>query len=271
MHYNLKSKPENIFLPALVAFVFILIGAGVVILGVRGWLEEDGFASRAVPVKCKIISAALEKSEKSYSPEIVYEYAVDGEIFRSSRIGFGTFSTNDYSREWRRMNELKTRDQCWIDPLDPHVSSLEKPEAGFAWHKMTLIAFGMIFSLIPGLALFLILREYRKKKNNAVLAVSGNAVPENLREQPETVVEKTGFSVTVQLVFSIVWTLFVCGGLCPFFYESALNTDWTSLDSVKLFFKECAPVLPFAAIFFLAGSVFFFKSLFSFVQYFRRR
>lgn len=207
-----SSKAGRVF-GIIFCSLFLLVGAFFVCWGIRDYLAENALARRAFSVPCKIISAEVERHHGSngkptYSPEIVYEYKINGKVFRGNVIYFsGSVSTNNYSEQWGKLRELKTRKICWVDPQNLSVASLEKPTEGFLWRKVFKIVFGAIFMLVSSV---IIAFAGTLETGNADFAESSGGNEKN---------------PLVYLIFSILWLIAPLVMLYLLLFKSGM-ADW---------------------------------------------
>lgn len=203
--------------------LFLLVGAFFVCWGIRDYLAENALAQRAFSVPCKVISAEVERHHGSngkltYSPKIVYEYKINGKVFRGNVIYFsGSVSTNNYSEQWGKLRELKTRKNCWVDPQNLSVASLEKPTEGFLWRKVFKIVFGAIFMLVPSIMIGFLIFSLVKKTDAGTLE-TGNADFEKSSGGNEK-------NPLVYLIFSILWLIAPLVMLYLLLFKSGM-ADW---------------------------------------------
>ncbi|MCR5184045.1 MAG: DUF3592 domain-containing protein [Opitutales bacterium] len=238
--------------------IFVLVGLSLAVYGCHLYLEEDAFAERAVPVPCKIISAEVKtsygaKGKRSYSPELVYAYNWNGEEFRSNQINCGMkMSSSDYSEQWRLLNTLKKSKNCWVDPEDVTVASLEKPKAGFAGRKISPIIFGLVFAALPFVIVIVGIRS-SKRKNYEQFEEEDDAPDSEM----EFVAQPQKRSPIFTFVFSLGWLAF-----CVFL----LMVLFDDMDTVGI-------SLPFIVIgiFILVGLVIFVTSLYRLIKRSRDR
>lgn len=132
----------------IVAAVLGLIALVVLLGAVRGWLAAS--ASRAWPsVSGRVLNSSLIRTPRrgtsgggSYIPMIVYEYQVDGRVYRSQRYSFGTqIGTGFTGIASRVVNQYPEGSavEVYYNPDNPSEAVLKR-SAGGSWGTLLVVA-----------------------------------------------------------------------------------------------------------------------------------
>jgi hypothetical protein len=135
-----RAASSGMKAPVVICLVFVVIGGLIFGLAfVRPlWRSHEAIKSwRQVP--CTVVSSrvASHRGNKSttYSPDILYQYTIDGRQYRSNRYGFFAGSSSGYQGKaeivGRFPRGLQTR--CYVDPADPTQAVLQPRDASSMW------------------------------------------------------------------------------------------------------------------------------------------
>jgi hypothetical protein len=125
---------------------FVLAGLGVAGYGLfvlrqaarsSAWPSTDG----------QIVKSEVACNDGCYAPQIVYSYAVDGQGFHGSEIGFGNrISSSDirHASEHCGKYPAEAKVNVYYDPDDPQTAVLEPGITKKSWLGL---AFGLGFAL----------------------------------------------------------------------------------------------------------------------------
>lgn len=127
------------------AFIALIVGATFFWFGWSRFSQSQ--ASRSWPsVEGKVVSSKVAEHmrrksgvlKRSYRPEIVYEYEVEGSRFRSDRIGFLDGSSNNRSYAEDRVEEFAAGMvvTVYYDPTDFEEACLDRSAGWMPWIMM---------------------------------------------------------------------------------------------------------------------------------------
>lgn len=130
----------------LALFLAFLLGPVRHAIAARSWRVED----------CKILRSevwrhATTKGSDTYSPQILYSYAVDDQEHRSDTYSFFEYSTSGWASAQRITERYRPRStaSCYVNPADPDDATLNRdPSPGW------LIGLLPLALLAGGLALW---------------------------------------------------------------------------------------------------------------------
>ncbi len=139
----MKSRNEKLFL-IIIGLVFFFAGATTLSFGVRQF--QQGISGKKWPTTRGVIISSGTRWQRSNSggnptliADVVYEYEVNGQLFRNDRISAHQFgsSNSEHARKEANNYPEQTSVIVYFDPADP-AQSLLKP--GWGWiHLITLI------------------------------------------------------------------------------------------------------------------------------------
>ena len=121
----------------VLGLIFIVVG-GVVfafLFAVPAFRTVTAAGWQATP--CELVRSTVRSwatdDGTSYRPDVLYEYSVGGETWRSNRVTFfsALSSGSDRSRSIRNRYPGGASTTCWIDPEDPSRSVLDRKIEAF--------------------------------------------------------------------------------------------------------------------------------------------
>lgn len=152
MSHDSKLSPLG---SIIMGVVFALIGGSVAFVWGKPMLDKAK-ASKNWPTASGVVQESRVETHRgddstTYSPHVIYTYAVDGLEYKSDTIYFGKYSSNSISTHQevvKRYPEKKKVD-VYYDPENPVTSVLEP---GAKWSSYLAYGCGLVF-LVIGLAL----------------------------------------------------------------------------------------------------------------------
>lgn len=169
------SPGMKFFFSRIFPLLFILVGASVLFLGLRGLVRAK--ASVDWPnTQGEIVESSVDRrrssgndgSSTTYHAEILYEFSVDGTLFNGSRVAYGDYGSSNPSHARRIVNNYPKGKSVTVYymPGNPEESLLEPGVKAKAWF---VPGFGLIFFIAGSLmAAFLpmAIRKQEKTKQN---------------------------------------------------------------------------------------------------------
>lgn len=156
-------------------FPFIFIVVGLILVGFGVYNIYQANASEKWPTTTgEIVSSDVKRhageaskpnrrggQSTTYSPDILFEYDIEGETYTSSKVAFGGVSFNDRADAQRIVDNYPVGKQVTVyyNPKAPDIAVLEVGMSDTIW---LLPIFGSIFAGI-GLVLFFVFRLMIKK------------------------------------------------------------------------------------------------------------
>ena len=159
---NRGGKPEAAPWILMVAgTVFLLVGtvavAGIGILPVRDWVRSrDWVPTPATVEMSRSIVSRSGKGGRNWHPEVLYRYAWNGEIHRSSKIGPGRKDSESETDRFVRGHPPGSTTTCLVNPTDPTEAFLGR--ALSAWSLLALV-----FLLFPAAGVALLRAGWRSR------------------------------------------------------------------------------------------------------------
>lgn len=135
----------GVFLFAGIGLGWFLIRPVAQAVGARSWRE----------VPCTILESSVKSHDGSdsttYSVAVLYEYEVDGRLYRSDRYRFLGGSSSGYDGKAEVVAGLPagSRKVCYVDPKDPSRAVLDRSLG--LWMLLALIPLGMVAGSLWGI------------------------------------------------------------------------------------------------------------------------
>jgi hypothetical protein len=114
-----------------------------------GWRSNDWPSAVAVVTSATIRQTSQPRSSgAAWTPEITYSYQVDGVVYESSGIRFGSMESTD--REWveRQVNERFAVGKELVAFYDPENPSRAVIEKGYDPFLMAYVLLGLVFAAV---------------------------------------------------------------------------------------------------------------------------
>ena len=154
---------------ALIAILFMLV---LPVISAQSWQSTD----------CTILTSKIERHEgddgPTYSPEITFKWAVDGEEYSGGQYWVSSFSSG---QSWAQgvVTEYPVGKQttCFYDPED-HSSAVLNRDIG--WFTFLIPIIPLVFMCIGGAVLYFTVRGDKKSGTAATVSASGTQFAPNL-------------------------------------------------------------------------------------------
>lgn len=134
-----SQKVGGIRATGVVALAFLVGGAALLwFAGVRPSLRARAAAIHWTRAPCTVVSSSIaehpgagEDNAPTYSANVLYEYAIHGEVYRSNRFDFAVDFGGAHDRQWAIVRQFPTglRTVCYVNPADP-LDAVLRPTAG---------------------------------------------------------------------------------------------------------------------------------------------
>jgi hypothetical protein len=139
-----------------IGFVLVAVGIGLGTILARPMLRH--FSSRSwIETPCTVLASSIlhhtASDSTTYSTDVFYEYMINGQTFRSSRLNFDTGSSSNraYYEELLTSYPARSNAVAYVNPEDPSDATLRR-DAGSTWLLFLLPG---VFLLIGGGLLFI--------------------------------------------------------------------------------------------------------------------
>jgi hypothetical protein len=147
---TLRGGRSQRFAPMLLLGVFFLFGAGLSYpFFVQPLLESR--AARSWPaIPCEILSSRVQTHSSNkgstYSVEVTYRYAIDGQTYTGARYRFMSGSSSGYDGKAEVVSQLPpgTKTVCYVNPADPADVVLDRDMGGEIWIGLVPVSFALI-------------------------------------------------------------------------------------------------------------------------------
>lgn len=155
---KLKLNPKIII--RIILVTLLLFGIGFSIYGF--YSLQDALNSKTWPsVDGKIISSEIKtrisstSTKNEYEPIIRYEYSVEGKIYISDKILFGSaiYLRKKVAENFLNNYKVGKKVQAFYNPNNPNISVLEP---GANWDAYKILLFGLGFIIISLIIFFLV-------------------------------------------------------------------------------------------------------------------
>jgi hypothetical protein len=139
---------------ALVWFIFLLLGAGIVVWSGSGLLSSFKFLREGAPIAARIISKnIISGGSSTYYPAVSYEYTVSGRTHSSSRVDAAEvpYGSREAASKHIQQFEVGKPATAYYLPGQPDQSCLVKNHPLSLVHVFivgAIICLGAIFGLI---------------------------------------------------------------------------------------------------------------------------
>ena len=151
-------------LSTLFGLVALVGGLILSIWGAREW--QSALSSKDWPtVSGTVVHSELKKrlkarrpgqkshqSRTQFTPEIRYDYTVEGQSFTGDRVSYGDYSSSNEAQMKAVVAQYPVGKSVTVfyDPEDPSSSLLE---SGFGWTPVAISALGGVFAIVGGMTL----------------------------------------------------------------------------------------------------------------------
>ena len=159
-----SSKEQKIFV--IVGVIFILAGIIASSVGIK--LFWEGYRAKNWPTADGVIISSGTRWQHPVSggnptliAEVVYQYNVDGKLFRNNRISANQFGSNspEHAKSEARAYPEQTTVTVYYNPAEPSQSYLQP---GWGW--INLIA--LVVGIVAAMAAFFLLRQGVQNKES---------------------------------------------------------------------------------------------------------
>lgn len=148
----LEATTKNLFMLAFAAF-FLLVGLGIIALGIISEFQLHARLASASQTQAVVLSSAIgtkgSQGDRTYVPDIRYQYTINGKAYTSQRVypGFSGYSGHGYADAERMVLDHPKGKKCtvWYEKDKPHIAFLVPRSS---WVPVFLMLFGVPFAAV---------------------------------------------------------------------------------------------------------------------------